>query len=41
MELALTTRGAVEVEVAGKGEMRTFLLMPADGNTHSAKGAEE
>jgi hypothetical protein len=37
MELALTARGAVEVE--GKGKMYTFSLMPADGNTHSVEGA--
>lgn len=35
---SLTARGAVEVE--GKGEMHTFLLMPAYNDTHHEKGAE-
>ena len=39
MELALTARGAVQVE--GKGEMHTFLLMPANSNTHSVERAEK
>lgn len=39
MELALTARGAVQVE--RKGEMHTFLLLPAGGNTESMKGTEE
>jgi hypothetical protein len=36
---SLTARGAVPI--AGKGEMHTFLLLPADGNTHSVEGAEK
>jgi class 3 adenylate cyclase len=35
---ALTARGGIEVE--GKGEMHTFLLMPTYNDTHSIKGAE-
>jgi class 3 adenylate cyclase len=36
---ALKPRGAVPI--AGKGEMHTFLLLPADGSSHFVEGAEK
>jgi hypothetical protein len=39
MELAITARGAIQVE--GKGEMRTFLLMPGNNSAHFVKGTKK